>query len=245
MSLPEPPSSAAVFCTTRWGMVAEARGSTSPQSRAALEELCRGYWFPLYAYLRRHGQSPPDAQDLVQEFCVHLLENRVFQTVRPDKGRFRTFLLACLNHFVADQAKRANALKRGGGKTHLSFEGEEAEGRYVLALNDSLSADQLFDRRWATAVLERAMEQLRAEQKAAGKEQQFILLQPFLTDTVGPGEYDEVAAELGVTPNAVAVAISRLRNSYRELARREVAGTLASLTDIDAEMRHLLAALRG
>ena len=232
-------------CRTHWSVVLAAGETTSPESQRALEQLCRAYWFPLYAYLRRRGHSSPDAQDLFQDFLVHLIQRRALRDVTPDKGRFRSFLITCLNHFVADAADRDRAQKRGGGGALLSLHAGQADQLYQLEAKNELTADQLFDQRWAMAVLGQALERLRAEQVAAGKEPMFALLRPFLTDTAEAGDYEPVAAKLRLTPNAVAVAVNRLRSRYRQLVRLEVAATVVNPSDMEAEMQHLLAAMRG
>ncbi len=240
-----PLDSRAAFATTHWSVVLSAGETTSPESQRALDQLCRAYWFPLYAYLRRRGHSSPDAQDLVQDFLAQFIERRGFRDVSPEKGRFRSFLAACLNHFVADAASRDRAQKRGGGWALLSLDAGQADQLYELEAKNELSADQLFDRRWALEVMGQALERLRAEQAASGKEQIFARLRPFLTDTAEAGDYEPVAAQLRLTPNAVAVAVNRLRSRYRELVRMEVAATVANPSDVEAELQDLLAAMRG
>ena len=240
-----PSDSHAAFATTHWSVVLAAGETTSPESQQALEQLCRAYWFPLYACLRRRGHTSHDAQDLVQEVFALLIERRAFRNVTPGKGRFRSFLIACLNHVVADAADRERAQKRGGRAMLLSLDAEQADQLYQLEARKELGPDQLFDRRWAMAVLEQALERLRAEQMAAGKETLFTRLRPFLTDTAEAGDYEPVAAQLRLTPNAVAVTVNRLRSRYRELVRLEVASTVGHPSDVDAELRHLLAAMRG
>ena len=240
-----PLDSHAAFATTHWSVVLAAGETTSPESQRALEQLCRAYWFPLYACLRRRGHSSADAQDLVQDFLAQLIERRAFRDVTPEKGRFRSFLITCLNHFIADVADHDRAQKRGGGGVPLSLDAEQADQLYQLEAKNELSADQLFDRRWAMAVLGQALERLRAEQVAAGKEPMFALLRPFLTDSADAGDYGPVAAQLRLTPNAVAGGVSRLRSRYRELVRLEVAATVGNPSEVDAEMQHLLAAMRG
>ena len=239
------PDSHAAFATTHWSVVLAAGETTSLESQQALEQLCRTYWFPLYAYLRRRGQTSHDAQDLVQDVLAQLIERRAFQNLTPDKGRFRSFLIVCLNHVAADAAEGERAQKRGGGAALLSLDAEQADQLYLLEARKELGAEELFDRRWAMAVLDQALERLRAEQVAAGKEKLFARLRPFLADTAEAGDYEPVAAQLRLTPNAVAVTVNRLRSRYRELVRQVVAATVGNLSDVDAEMRHLLAAMRG
>lgn len=235
----------AAFATTHWSVVLAAGGTTSSESQRAMEQLCRAYWFPLYAYLRRRGHSSHDAQDLVQGFLAQLIGRRAVRNVTPDKGRFRSFLIACLNHFVADAAEHDRAQKRGGGKALLSLDAGQADQLYQLEANNELTPDQSFDRRWAMTVMGQALERLCAEQMAAGKELMLARLRPFLTNSSEAGDYQAVAAQLKLTPNAVAVAVSRLRSRYRELVRQEVAATVANPSEVDAEMQDLLAAMRG
>ena len=238
-------ASHAAFATTQWSVVLAAGDSTSPESQEALGKLCRAYWFPLYAYLRRRGHTSHDAQDLVQDCLTHLIERRAFRDVDPDKGRFRSFLIACLNHRVADVGDRNRAQKRGGGATLLALDEAQADQLYQLEARKDLGADRLFDRRWAMSVLEQALERLSAEQAAAGKAAMFEVLRSFLTDTAEAGDYQPVAAQLRMNPNVVAATVSRLRRRYRDLVRLEVAATVGQPADVDAEMQHLLAAMRG
>ena len=238
-------ASHAAFATTQWSLVLAAGETKSPESHEALEQLCRAYWFPLYAYLRRRGHASHDAQDLVQDCLTHLIARRAFRDVDPDKGRFRSFLIACLNHRVADAGDRNRAQKRGGGATLLALDEAQADQLYQLESRKDLGADRLFDRRWALAVLEQALERLSAEQTAAGKAPTFALLRSFLTDTAESGDYEPVAAQLRMSPNAVAATVNRLRRRYRELVRSEVAATVGQPADVEAEMQHLLAAMRG
>ncbi len=235
---------AARFATTQWGVVLAAGQTHSVESQQALEELCRAYWFPLYAYLRRRGHSSHDAEDLVQDFLAQFLERHALRNVNPEKGRFRSFLIACLNHFVADVSDRNRAQKRGGDARLLSLDAMQAEQLYQLEGKIELTPDELFDRQWAIAIMAQALELLRAEQAAAGKERTFALLLPFLTETAAAGAYDSAAAQLNLTRNAVAVAVSRLRERYRELVRGKVAATVDNPSEVDAELRHLFAAMR-
>jgi RNA polymerase sigma-70 factor (ECF subfamily) len=233
------------FESTLWTVVLQAGSEETTQSRAALEQLCRAYWPPLYCYVRRRGHSPPDAQDMVQGFFADLIARNPFQKLSPDKGRFRAFLLAGMNYFLSGDYDRRNAAKRGGGIAPLSLEEPVAEERYLQAPANGLTPEREFDRRWALAVLERALNALAAEQAASGKQMLFEKLQPFLTDATGKGDYSRAAAELQMTPNAVAVVVHRLRQHYQELVRAEVAETIGASGDVDAEMRELLEAVRG
>ena len=249
MSDPTPNASTSrpdgLFATTLWTVVLAAGGTGTTQSRQALERLCQTYWYPIYAHVRRRGHSPHDAQDLVQSFFAALIERSPFQQLSPEKGRFRSFLLAALGNFLADERDRRHAAKRGGGQIILSLDETRAEERFTLEPSTDASPEKEFDRRWALAVLERALEALAGEQRAAGKQKTFDHLQPFLTDATSSRDYSEVAAELNMQPNTVAVTVRRLRQRYRELVRAEIAGTVAQPADVDAEMGHLLAAMRG
>ena len=217
--------------------------TSSPQAAEALEKLCRTYWYPLYAYVRRQGHAAHDAQDLTQEFFSRLLARNYLGTVGPEKGKFRSFLLAALNHFMADERDRAMAAKRGGGRVLLSLNEDDAETRYRADMASPLSPDKIFEKRWATTLLEQAFAKLREESLAADKGRSFDRLKVFLEDGTDPGDYAAVGIELGMAANTVAKAVQRLRERYRELVRAEIAHTVASAQDIQEEMRHLFAAL--
>src|SRR5438445_1729020 len=177
------------FATTHWSVVLTAGQNSSPQAAEALEKLCRTYWYPLYAYVRRQGHSPPDAQDLTQEFFARLLARNYLGTVGREKGKFRSFLLAALNHFMADERDRARAAKRGGGKALISLDEEDAETRYQADMASSLPPDKIFEKRWATTLLEQAFSKLREESVAAGKGERFDRLKVFLQEGSDPGDY--------------------------------------------------------
>ena len=230
------------FVTTRWSVVLSARGDTT-RAQSALAKLCTTYWYPLYAFVRRQGYGPHDAQDLTQEFFARLLEKGWLGDVARERGRFRSFLLASMKHFLANEWDRAHALKRGGRTTLLRLDDESAEARYRNEPADQTTAEQLFDRRWALTLLEQVLTRLRAEMEVAGKLPQFEALKFSLM-----GEktaYADVARELGMTEGAVKVAVHRLRERYRALVRAEIADTVASSTEIEDELRHLFAALSG
>jgi RNA polymerase sigma-70 factor (ECF subfamily) len=238
-----PEARAKWFTTTHWSVVLAARGSKSAEAEVALEQLCRVYWYPLYAYVRRQGNSPHDAQDLTQEFFARLLEKNYLNSVEREKGKFRSFLLASLNHFLSNQRDRAAAAKRGGGQTPISLDERTAEERYSLEPATTVSPEDAFEKRWAITLLEQALERVRAEFVANGKGELFEHLKTFLAEGTGSGESKSVAAQLGMTPNGVAVAVHRLRKTYREAVRAEIAQTVASPDQIEDEMRHLFAAL--
>ncbi len=232
-----------VFATTHWSVVLQAGESHSPQGSAALEKLCRTYWYPLYAFVRRKGRTEEDAKDLTQQFFARLLERKDFQTVDARKGKFRTFLLTSLTHFLSNERDHAQAAKRGGGRTNIPLDGITAEELHRLEPASDLSPDKLFDQRWAMTLLGEAVSQLREEMVAAGKGAQFEQLKSFLTDEAGDGEYAAVAQRLGSTSQSVAVMVHRMRQRYGELVRAEVAHTVSSPTEVEEEMRHLYAAL--
>ncbi len=231
------------FATTRWSLVAAAGRSASPQSDRALATLCEDYWFPLYAFVRREGYSPHDAQDLTQEFFARLLQKNYLADADRRRGRFRSFLLASLKHFLSKERDRARAQKRGGGRAPLSLDFASAESRYRLEPADELTAERLFDRRWALTVLEQVLGRLRAESAAADKLPLFDQLKGFLTGRKGSRPYSEVADELAMTEGAVKVAVHRLRRRYRELLKQEIAQTLTGPEELDDELRHLFAAV--
>lgn len=211
----------------------------SPQSAAALETLCRTYWFPVYAEIRRHGASHTDAQDLTQEFFACLLRRGSIAWAKPDRGRFRSYLLGALDYFLLDARDRDRAAKRGGGQALLSIDGVDAEARYRIEPVTAHAPDRAFDQRWAMALLDAGLGALEAEQVAAGKAAQFARLKPFLACETEPGDYRALAAELGVKAGTIAVGVHRLRQRFRELVRREVEQTLADPADLEQEFRHL------
>jgi RNA polymerase sigma factor (sigma-70 family) len=227
------------FPATRWSVILRAAGEPTLASRAALEDLCRLYWPPLYAFLRRSGHSPEDAQDLVQGYLARLLEREDLARVGPEKGRFRSYLLAGLRNFLVSEARRDGALKRGGGTAIFSLEMADAEALYGSALPDDSTPDLAYERRWATGILERALEALRQEHLARGKGPLYETLKGSLAGSSGD-DYAALAGRLGMTAGAVAVAIHRLRLRLRELVRAEVAQTVGSAADLEEEMRNLL-----
>lgn len=232
------------FHTTHWSMVLAARDAGSNERETALQRLCCVYWYPLYVYVRRRGLSAEDAQDLTQDFFAHLLKHNALEKVHPQKGRFRSFLLVSINNFLANQWDRAKAQKRGGKNTFVSLDDGSAEARYLLESVADHSAEKLFRRRWAIALLDHALGRLREECVAAEKESLFRKLEPFIPEEPNAGEYAVVARELGWTRSALAVAVHRLRQRYRELVREEVAHTVAKPEEVDGELRDLLEALR-
>lgn len=231
------------FATTRWSLVLTAADATSGPGTAALEQLCRSYWYPLYAYVRRMGRSHQDAQDLVQGFFAACLHHGYLRSADRGKGRFRSFLLIALKRYLANQWDREQALKRGGDRTVISLDSLTAEQRYALEPVDRLTADQLYDRRWATTLLDQVLVRLREEETAAGRLERFEMLKEFLTAGSRGTPMADLAARLGTSEGALKVAAHRLRQRYRALLLEEIADTVASSQDVDAERRHLLAAL--
>jgi len=244
---PLPKSSAAggIFATTHWTVVLAAGRTDSQQAGLALEELCRTYWYPLYAYVRRHGHSREGAEDLTQGFFARLLEKNYLEGITSDKGKFRSFLLVALKRFLANEWDRANRQKRGGGVLPLSLDWQDAENRYQITPVDNLSPDKLYDRAWAVIVLERVITRLRDESGTEGRAGQYEQLKPFLMAGNGEISYAKAAAELSMSEGAVRVAVHRLRRRYRELLRAEIAQTLANPTLADEEMQALFSALAG
>ncbi len=232
------PSSAASFPTTHWSVVLGAADKTALAQEKSLDELCRTYWPPLYAYLRRQGHPPHNAQDLTQGFLARVLAREDIGQVGPEKGRFRTFLLTGLRNHTIKQALHDKALKRGGGQVPLSINTEEAEqlcGPDLAAGSPELA----FDQRWCRTILTQAVQRLREEHRARGRQAWFETLAPFL-DGAEPGDYEAVAAQLGVPTGTVAVNLHRLRSRLQELVRAEVARTVGSATQVEEEMKHLM-----
>jgi len=228
------------FASTHWSTVLAAGNGVSPESREALERLCRVYWYPLYAFARRQGHSPPDAADLTQAFFERFLEKHYLKDVVPERGRFRSFLLASLKHFLSNERDRSGRVKRGGQFTVLPLDLAEVEERYELEAVHDETAERHFDRLWAEAVMERALDAIEAECRAAGKEVQFGVLAEFLTHRSVEGEYAAAGDRLGLNRHAVAVAVARLRERYAALVRAEIAHTVHQETDIETEVRYLI-----
>jgi RNA polymerase sigma-70 factor (ECF subfamily) len=233
------------FATTHWSVVLAAGQSDSDQREAALQKLCKAYWYPLYAYIRWRGHRPEDAQDLTQEFFLKLIEKNWLSKVVPEGARFRSFLLTVLKGFLANAHDYATAAKRGGGRVFVPLDSEQAEGRFLQepAINDNPEA--AFDRRWALAVLADALQRLRAAATESGKARHFEFLQPFLSREPGEGEYSRIGEHLNMSRDAVGVAVHRLRQRYREMLRSTVADTLSDPQQVDDELRHVFAALNS
>jgi RNA polymerase sigma factor (sigma-70 family) len=232
------------FATTHWSLVVAAKADKASQTHArrAFEELCRAYWYPLYAFVRNRGYSSNDAQDLTQSFFTRIIETGGFDSADPERGRFRSYLLGAMKHFLANEWHRAQAQKRGGGVTFLELDALAPEARYALEPAQPSNLDAGFDQQWAQESIARAMNKVRSEFEATGKRELFEALKGSLTGEE-PAR-SETAARLGMTEGAVKVAVHRLRQRYRDLLRAEIAETVSDPSDIDDEMRHLLAALR-
>lgn len=231
------------FATTHWSVVLAAGASEDGHSTQALEQLCRGYWYPLYAFVRRRGHRPEDAQDLTQAYFARLLEKHYVRQANPQRGRFRTFLLSALSHFLADEWDRTQRLKRGGGRVFVSMDATDAEERYRLEPIDALDAVALFERRWATTLLERAMARLEQEYAKRGQDQLVQELGAFLVGDRGDATYAEMAPRFGLTVAAMKMAASRMRSRCRELLREEIAQTVSDPQEAEDEYRALVAAL--
>jgi RNA polymerase sigma-70 factor (ECF subfamily) len=229
--------------TTQWSIVLAAAHDSRPDARAALATLCQTYWRPLYCYVRRRGHSPDDAQDLTQQFFATLLEKEHLRVADPDRGRFRSFLLAVLNHFLANEWDRTRAKKRGGGRKMIPMDSADAEGRYSLEPADRLTPEKLYERQWALTLLDEVLGELRRQCEREGKERIFNRLKEFLGGAEPEAPYGQVAEELDMTEGAVKMAVHRLRRQYRRLLRAHIARTVACPEDIDDEIRHLFAAL--
>ena len=232
-----------LFVTTHWSVVLAAKDKSSPDSAAALEALCRAYWYPLYAFVRRQGQPACDAQDLTQEFFARLLAKDYLAAAAQEKGRFRTFLRVALKRFLANEWDRARRLKRGGGHTPLSLDTEMGEERYQAERGDGLPPDRLYDRRWAMTLLEQTLGRLRVEHTAAGKTAEFERLKRVLMSDRGTIDYEALAAELGLSEGAARVAVHRLRKRFRELFRAAVADTVSGPEEVENELRYLVGVL--
>jgi len=233
-----PPS---LFVTTHWSVVLAAQEKSSPEAAAALETICRAYWYPLYAYARGTGRSPQDAEDLTQEFFTRLLARDWLRVVEPEKGRFRAFLLMAMKRFLANEWRRELAQKRGAGERPLPLDTAVAEHRF--AAEPPLTPDEIYERRWAMMLLDEALERLDAEFTRTGQKDDFNRLKEWLGAARGEIPYARIAAELGTTEGAARVAVHRLRKRFREVFRLTIAETVATEGELETEMRHLLAVL--
>jgi RNA polymerase sigma-70 factor (ECF subfamily) len=234
---------APAFLTTHWSVVLTAGRPESSRAASALSRLCQAYWYPVYAYVRRRGHGPHDAQDLTQEFFARLLQHNWVAQADPAKGRFRTFLLSACSHFLANEWDKARAQKRGGQVQTVPLQLDSAEERYGREPADPLTPEQCYDRRWAMALLDEVMLRLKDEYQAQGKGALFEALSACLVGSRETLPYAELSVQLGVTEGTIKVAVHRLRQRYRQLLREEIANTLAEPAQVEDEMRHLMAAL--
>jgi RNA polymerase sigma factor (sigma-70 family) len=234
----------AAFTTTHWSVVLAAQGP-SPAADEALEKLCRTYWRPVYAFLRRQGVGPEEAEDITQGFFTQLLERRKFSAVRKEKGRLRSFLLGALKYFLADEQRRAMAIKRGKGQRLIPLEELRANERIELEPADPVTAEIIYERRWALTVLERVLSRLKDEYQTAGNAALFDLLKQLLPDEPGSPSQADIAAQFGMNENAIRQAFYRFRQRYQSLLREEIAHTVATPGDIEDELRHLIAVIEA
>lgn len=229
------------FATTRWSIVIAAGARCTDASREALATLCTGYWYPLYAFVRHSGYSVDDAADLTQAFFARFLERNDFAAADRARGKFRSFLLGSMKHFLSNQRDRAAALKRGGGRPEVSLDIQAGESRYEIIPSHELTADKLFDQQWALALLDRVLTSLRREYAAGGKEELFGQLKDCLTAAGARQSYSDLADACGMTEGAVKVAAHRLRRRYRERLREEIEQTVTSADEVEDEIHELFA----
>ncbi len=241
---PAHPAAADRFATTHWSLVLAAVRQDSPESAPALAALCEAYWYPLYAFARRRGHGPEDAQDLTQGFFAALLEKEYLRVADSARGKFRSFLLTAFQHYISKEHARARAQKRGGTCRHLSLDFEAGESRYTHEPAHLATPEKIYQRRWAILLLDRVLTGLRAEYARTGKETLFDRLRIFLTGEQNTRPYAQVAAELEMTEGALKVAVHRLRRRYREVLRAEIAQTVERADDVDDELRQLFDAVR-
>src|SRR5881227_2328104 len=232
------------FTTTHWSVVLEAQGE-SPAAQEALEKLCRTYWRPIFAFLRRQGVRPEEAEDITQGFFAQLLERRKFSAIRKEKGRLRSFLLGALKYFLADERRRAMAVKRGKGQRLIPLEELRADQRAEMEPADPVTPELIYERRWASTVLERVLNLLKDEYQRAGNAVLFDSLKELLPGDPDAPSQKDIAERLGMTENAVRQAFHRFRQHYQSLLREDIAQTVATRGDIEDELRHLIAVVRA
>jgi DNA-directed RNA polymerase specialized sigma24 family protein len=233
------------FTTTHWSLILNAQDASSPQAAAALDKLCRTYWYPLYVFIRRQGEDEESAKDLTQGFFARLLEKHYLAQVHREKGKFRSFLLAALKHYLADERDKARAQKRGGGQAFVSLDDSTGEQRYRLEPVDGMDAEKLFERRWALTLLDQARARLKEEYRQNGKSDLFDRLAVLEAGDWNAPPYAQVAAELELTESGVKSAVLRLRQRHRELVREEVAHTVERPEQVDGEIRYLITVISG
>ncbi|HVR76337.1 MAG TPA: sigma factor [Planctomycetota bacterium] len=247
--LPRPPFSGQIepgsrFVTTHWSLVLTAGGTDANSARPAISRLLETYWYPLYAFVRRKGRPPDEACDLTQEFVSRLLERNYLRVADPSKGKFRTFLLTGLERFLVDEWRRETCQKRGGGSTILSLDLLDAESRYQLEPVDTLTAERIYERRWAVTLLEQSLGRLEKEYAAAGKSTLFALLKPLLAGESGNDSYLQIASRLNMKEGALKTAVHRLRRRFAAILRAEIAETVSDPGDIEEEVQHLFRSLQ-
>jgi RNA polymerase sigma-70 factor (ECF subfamily) len=231
------------FRTTNWSTILAAREAPSSESRRALEALCQAYWYPVYAYVRRQGHDAEEARDLTQAYFAALLEKGYLDDYDPGRGRFRVFLQASIGHFLSKEREKVRTWKRGGRAEILPLDVDDGESRYRFEPADRVTPEEMFERRWALTVLERALARLRAEQGASGRAQEFDRLEPILTGQGPRVRYEEIAADLGTTEGAIKNSVQRLRQRLGRLLREGIADTVADPDQVDDEVRYLLGVL--
>ena len=238
-------TSQAWFATTRWSVVLTAQDKQSSQCRQAMDGLCRTYWYPLYAFVRRQGCTADEAADFTQGFFARCLERDWLDSVDQNRGRFRNFLLASIKHYVSNERARQRAKKRGGGKHVFSLDMQTAETRYKIEPESTTTPEQLFERQWALTLLDTVLKDLQKQYQDEGKEEMFGALKPCLIGQTATLPYAELAQTFGCTEGAVRVMVHRLKKRYRDLLRRHIADTVAAPEDVEAEMQHLRKILSG
>lgn len=244
-ALEDKPSASGTFPTTHWSAILAAGHDVGTRADSALAELCRTYWYPIYAFARRKGHQPADAQDLTQAFFAHAIESQLVRKADPQKGRFRSFLLGCFGLFLASEHERAWALKRRGDWVVMPIDLTQAEGRFANEPSSTATPERLFDRHWAVATLDAALGRLEGELRTSGRNGIFAELLPALQGGPDAPTYAMIAQRFGTTEGTIRVTVYRLRRRYRELVRAAVSQTLNDPMDVDEELAHLRAALRG
>lgn len=233
------------FATTHWSVVLAAGQGAGPEVEAALEKLCQTYWYPLYAYARRQGKNPHDAQDLTQGFFAHFLEKDYFRLADREKGKFRSFLLTALKRYLVNEYDRSNTRKRGGGKLHIALDTATAEELYSFEAGAESNVDKLYDRNWALTVLEQARNRLKEEYAKEGKAERYEQLAQFLPGAKAEATYAQVAGRLGVAEGTIKSDMHRIKLRFGQLLRAEIAHTVSSADQVDEEIRYLIEAISG
>jgi len=231
------------FRTTHWSVVLAAKRSDSPERMTALTALCHGYWYPLYAFVRRQGRDRHQAEDLTQEFFARLLEKNTLSSVQPEHGRFRSFLLASLKNFLANDWDRAHAAKRGGRYSIISWDDKSGEDRYLREPSHDATPEKLFEQTWALTLIQTVLDRMKKDYADAGKSQLFESIHASLSEDAGAGTYSEIGARLNMTESAIKMSVSRLRERFRWLLRAEIAQTVPDVSEVEEELRHLFTCL--